>query len=200
MIFAVSIITILAVIGKQEAQLFANQFYSPFFDAFFFYSTKIVEWFSLIVLFIILLFKGAKYAFNGILIYGSTALITFTLKRLFFDHEHRPTFNNDLFRLIPSEFGLNQLTNNSFPSGHTTAAFTLFCFVAIVVHRKSWGVLFGIVAVVIGYSRVYLSQHWFQDLLAGASIGTFFTFVFYYLFDKINYGKWALKPLVKIKK
>ncbi len=194
--FAIAIISLLSIKGKQEAQLLANQYYSPFFDSFFFWSTKIVEWFSLAVLFIILLFKGAKYAINALLIYASTAVITFCLKRLVFTSSDRPTFNNDLFRTIPEEFGMNQLTNNSFPSGHTTAAFTLFCLIAILSKKRSMGLFYGIIAVIIGYSRVYLSQHFFEDILAGATIGTFATLIFYYFFDKINYGKWALKPII----
>lgn len=200
LLFAVSVLFLITYAGKKEAQLAANQFHSPFFDAFFFYSTKIVEWFSILVIITILVFKGVKYALNGLLIYGIAALITLTLKRLVFVEAMRPTFNNSDYRLIPAEFGLTQLTNLSFPSGHTTAAFTLFCYMAMITSKKGLGYLYGIIAVVVGYSRVYLSQHFFEDILAGATIGTLTTFVLFYFFDKIKYGNWAIKPLLNLNK
>lgn len=200
LLFAISVIILLSINGKQESQLLANQYYHPFFDGFFFYSTKVVEWFSLVVIISILLFKGAKWAINGIIIYGLTAMITFSLKRLLFADAMRPTFSNNDFRLISSDFGLTQLTNNSFPSGHTTAAFTLFCFLTLISSNKNRGFAYGIIAVLIGYSRVYLSQHFFEDILVGATIGTFASMIFYYFLDKINYGNWALKPIMKFKK
>lgn len=200
LLFAVSVLFLITYLGKKEAQLAANQFYSPFFDGFFFYSTKIVEWFSIIVIITILIFKGVKYALNGLLIYGITALITLTLKRLIFVEAMRPTFNNSDFRLIPTEFGLTQLTNLSFPSGHTTAAFTLFCYMAMITSKKKLGFLYGIIAVVVGYSRVYLSQHFFEDILVGATIGTLATLVLFHFFDQIKYGNWATKPLWNLNK
>ena len=199
LLFAISVIILLSIYGKKDAQLLANEFYSPFFDGFFFYSTKVVEWFALVVILIILLFKGAKWAINGAVIYGLTALITFLLKRKVFIEAMRPTFDNNDFRLISSEYGLNQLSNHSFPSGHTTAAFTLFCFLALISLKKNIGFAYGVIAVIIGYSRIYLSQHFFEDILIGATIGTIGTCVFYYFLDKIKYGNWALKPVVKLK-
>lgn len=200
LLFSISVILLLATNGKHEAQLLANQYYSPFFDGFFFYSTKVVEWFSLVVIISIFLLKGAKWGINGLSIYGLTALITYLLKRKIFIEAMRPTFNNTHFRLIPEDYALHQLSNHSFPSGHTTAAFTLFCFLAIISTNKNRGYLYAVIAVIVGYSRVYLSQHFFEDVLVGATIGTFSTFIFYFFLDKIKYGNWALKPIIKLKK
>ncbi len=200
LVFALGVVFLILTKGKLDAQLYANQFYSSFFDHTFFWSTKIVEWFAIVVIIGVLLFKGAKFAINGILIYSLTALITFLLKRLLFFDEPRPFSVLNELRLLPSEFGLNQLTSHSFPSGHTTAAFTLFCYLTLISSNKKLGYLFGIIAVFIAYSRVYLSQHFFEDILAGASIGMAATFVFYFIFEKITFGKWALKPLITVKK
>ena len=197
LLLAAVIMILISLYGKEGTQLLANQYYSPFFDTFFFWSTKIVEWFSIVVITGILLFKGAKYAINGVLIFGITTLITFSLKRLVFPDAIRPTGIIKELRLIPSEFGLNQVVNNSFPSGHTTAGFTLFCFISLISVNKKLGFIYGFIALLIGYSRVYLSQHFFEDVLSGATIGTFFTLFLYYLFDKIKYGKWAYKPLIR---
>lgn len=196
-LFALAVLSILAYFGKHDAQLFANQYYSPFFDSLFFYSTKIVEWFSVAVFLFLLLFKGIKKSLNGLIIYGITALVTFTLKRQVFAEAMRPTFDNTDFRLLPSEFAMGQLSNNSFPSGHTTAAFTLFCYLTLISKNKNLGYLFGFIAVLVGYSRVYLSQHYFEDILAGATIGTLLTFITFYFLNKINFSPRLTKPLFK---
>lgn len=58
----------------------------------------------------------------------------------------------------------------SFPSGHTSASFA--AAVAIFTHNKKWGVLPLILAVLIGFSRLYLYVHFPSDVLGGALIGT----------------------------
>lgn len=64
---------------------------------------------------------------------------------------------------------------NSFPSGHATSAFAVaFLFYAYFTHR-AWKALAIILAVLVGYSRVYLGIHFPLDVLAGAVTGLFCT-------------------------
>lgn len=60
---------------------------------------------------------------------------------------------------------------SSFPSGHTTSAFALATIFALYVKNKNYGILFLLLAAVAGYSRIYLGQHFMEDVLAGSSIG-----------------------------
>jgi membrane-associated phospholipid phosphatase len=62
--------------------------------------------------------------------------------------------------------------NNSFPSGHTATAFTGFCSLALFSRKAAAQAFFAIVAAMVGYSRMYLGQHFMTDVLAGAVIGT----------------------------
>lgn len=65
----------------------------------------------------------------------------------------------------------------SFPSGHTTAAFCFFTFLAFLLppkHRWLGSVLF-LLALLVGYSRMYLAVHFFADVYVGSVIGTTFT-------------------------
>lgn len=61
----------------------------------------------------------------------------------------------------------------SFPSGHSGGAFALYCFLSLLLPEKwSWlGVPFFLAALLTGYSRIYLSQHFFADVFAGSLIG-----------------------------
>lgn len=65
----------------------------------------------------------------------------------------------------------------SFPSGHTTTAFCLFCFLAMFLRPgyKAFGLLFFILALAVGYSRMYLAAHFFIDVYFGSIIATVFT-------------------------
>jgi membrane-associated phospholipid phosphatase len=60
---------------------------------------------------------------------------------------------------------------NSFPSGHTMAAFGLYA--ALAFYAKKWYQAFGLffLALLVGYSRIYLSQHFLVDVIFGAMLG-----------------------------
>ena len=64
----------------------------------------------------------------------------------------------------------------SFPSGHTTGAFAFFCLLSLLLPKKyaAIGIVFFLLALATGYSRIYLSQHFFADVYAGSLLGTIF--------------------------
>ncbi|MDF2959924.1 MAG: phosphatidic acid phosphatase [Paenibacillus sp.] len=62
------------------------------------------------------------------------------------------------------------LKDHSFPSGHTTAIFSV---VTPLVFANPWaGTVLLPLALLVGISRIYLGQHYPSDCLAGAFIGT----------------------------
>ncbi|WP_394022770.1 phosphatase PAP2 family protein [Anaerococcus martiniensis] len=63
------------------------------------------------------------------------------------------------------------LKDGSFPSGHTSYAFTIFTIVLFMAKKKSLKVLTGILAVLIAFSRLYLYVHFPTDVIGGAIIG-----------------------------
>jgi len=79
--------------------------------------------------------------------------------------------------------------NHSFPSGHAACAFALFCYLALIDNNKIRGVLFMGMALAAAYSRVYLAQHFFQDIYVGSIIGASTSFVVYSLFEYRNLTK-----------
>ena len=64
---------------------------------------------------------------------------------------------------------------DSFPSGHTVTAFSTALLITYLCKNKNWGVLLLIVAALVGYSRMYLSEHFFEDVTAGSALGVFLT-------------------------
>lgn len=61
----------------------------------------------------------------------------------------------------------------SFPSGHTTAAFALYGLLSLMLDPRvrQWGLLLAILAITVGFSRIYLVQHFLRDVLGGAVLG-----------------------------
>lgn len=88
------------------------------------------------------------------------------------------TFITDtkLIRVLP-EWERNYF--RSFPSGHTTGAFAMFFLLACLLperHRR-FGILLFIIALMVGYSRMYLAAHFFADIYAGSLVGVGLTAV-----------------------
>lgn len=73
---------------------------------------------------------------------------------------------------------LHQKLNSSFPSGHSLLAAALFMFLAMLLshhltagRRKAPLVIAAFLIFCVGFSRLYLGNHWFVDVLAGWTIG-----------------------------
>ncbi|MOA16780.1 Undecaprenyl-diphosphatase BcrC [compost metagenome] len=71
---------------------------------------------------------------------------------------------------IKSIDGVQLLTEHSFPSGHTTAAFALACVLTFITVDKRWSIFYFFMALMVGFSRIYLGQHFPVDVYAGSLI------------------------------
>lgn len=73
---------------------------------------------------------------------------------------------------VPEDMLLACLSDHSFPSGHTAAAFS--AAVALILCHKKVGIFALILAFMMGFSRLYLFVHYPSDVIAGALLGTLF--------------------------
>jgi membrane-associated phospholipid phosphatase len=64
---------------------------------------------------------------------------------------------------------LTHSADNSFPSDH--AAIGAALAVGILVFARGWGLVAAVVAIFLGFSRVYAGMHYPGDVLAGLAIG-----------------------------
>ncbi len=69
----------------------------------------------------------------------------------------------------PSDLGITPESEPSFPSGHTSNAFS-FATALSYYHRKAAPLLFAW-ALLVAFSRVFLGLHYITDLLGGAAVG-----------------------------
>lgn len=81
--------------------------------------------------------------------------------------EPRPTHFIKDGSFIHTVEGVTVHAISSFPSGHTATAFTFFLIICLMI-RKTWWIPVGfITAILVGYSRIYLAQHFPLDVGAG---------------------------------
>lgn len=72
------------------------------------------------------------------------------------------------------------LKDFSFPSGHTTAIFSLV--VPLTLYQPILGLFFVPLAILVGISRIFLGLHYPTDILCGAFLGTVIGYVAFIAF------------------
>ena len=72
-------------------------------------------------------------------------------------------------------YGNDSRMNSSFPSGHAAAAFALAF--AVWLHNKKIGVVFIILAVLVGLGRVLSNVHYSFDVFGGALLGVVVAYI-----------------------
>lgn len=166
-------ILIILQTDKLSLHVFFNSWNSRIGDLFMPYLTNVGDGlFLLLLALFVFLFRSKKLAlllFIAFLI--SSGLVQF-LKHFVFNNHMRPMYvfqHVKGFHLI-KDFHYHMF--QSFPSGHSTSSFVLFTFLAMNF-AKTWQtqLLCFIGALFFAFTRVYLSQHYFEDVFAGAMIG-----------------------------
>ena len=183
---ALSLFTMSLVWGKNEAFLYLNANLGLFTDKVFEYSSYLAEGWIWIPYFIVLvgLYKKDK-AFILMNFLISTLLIQFA-KNFIFTTAMRPMASGLDATQIHTVPGVEIHTFNSFPSGHTATAFTLFLLTTYLFPNK-YALSIGIVyAIVCGYSRVYLAQHFPLDLAGGIFVALLTLPISIFIREKLN--------------
>jgi membrane-associated phospholipid phosphatase len=189
---------------KTHLHLLLNSIHTGFEDTFFKYYSMLAEWPFYILALLPLFWK--KY---GITLFYALSELTGgaflqILKHTFSFDRPVSVFESHPEMTLPLVEGVNMHHSNSFPSGHASTFFVFFTCAALLLtylyqqkdphcqNRKAW-LLMNISMVVLlmlaalgAYSRVYLSQHFLQDVCVGSIIG-FVTpcLIFYFFRDKI---------------
>lgn len=165
---------IAAVYTKEQIYFTFNSWHFAFGDTFFALWTNMGDGGICIAITIGLLFYSYR---NGFLLGTSfilTSVIAQILKRIV--ATNRPVlFFKAQYSKIYLIKGVDMLETLSFPSGHTTSAFTAAVVLTYITPKKAWGLVYFVLAVLVGYSRMYLSEHFFEDVVAGSAIGVLVT-------------------------
>jgi membrane-associated phospholipid phosphatase len=94
--------------------------------------------------------------------------------------------------------GVSLTNNSSFPSGHTATAFAIATVTVLMMRDKSWQLFILIAAILVGYSRIYLAQHFLLDVIVGAIIGSSSGVLAVYLAENIKGIKKSVKKMHRL--
>jgi len=168
-----------------------NAHHAPWADVFFRYWTWLASGWTPTALALLLLGRSWRAFLMMGLSAGLSALVVQGLKHGFFSAHDRPA---ELITRMPGLYlvpGEDMNHHFSFPSGHATAAFSMCLAAAVLIARPSAAVLMALFAASLGYSRIYLSQHFTEDVLAGCVVGTTTSIIVYWMLYKGRWGRSA---------
>lgn len=190
----VAICLIIKLTHTREDIFFAvNARNWPWADTIAPYITDIGDGWTTIAISAVLLLFSYRKAFVLAGSYAlSSGIVAQPLKYIFSAPRPKLYFHDQLSH-IHFVAGVNQLSYHSFPSGHTVTAFSTAIVVTYCAKNKSWGLPLLVLAVLVAYSRMYLSQHFFEDVTAGSVIGVVVTIIWLYWVDNREFlrsAKW----------
>jgi membrane-associated phospholipid phosphatase len=160
--------------SREEIYYAVNTRYSDWADTIAPYLTDLGNGWTTVILSAILLLFNYRKAFLLASTYAITSISAQIVKHIFDAPRPKLYFHDQLLR-IHFVKGVDQLSLHSFPSGHTVTAFSTALLLTYWCKNKLWGLPFLLIAVLVGYSRMYLSQHFFEDVTAGSAIGIILT-------------------------
>ena len=170
-IFILVASSLLLIYSKADIFFFINRHNSPLGDFIFRYATWLGDGVIIALISIVLLFFRYRWAIISMGVYLFSGLIVQVMKRFIFTDALRPykVFGNtpDL-HLVE---GVKMYANHSFPSGHTTSAFGMFFILSWLVPQRYLKILFFLLAFLVAYSRMYLSEHFLIDVTVGSILG-----------------------------
>ncbi len=165
--------------SRPEIYFAINGFNTPLMDFLAPFVTDLGNgWTTVAIAAIFLLFSYRK-AFIIAIGYAITSLSAQAIKYIFIAPRPKLYFGK---QIAHAHFvkGIDILSTYSFPSGHTTTAFMLAVMFTYWCRNKGWGPVFLLLAIMVGYSRMYLSEHFFEDVLGGSVLGFVLTVIWLY--------------------
>lgn len=207
LILALSIALLLAIIPKGELHLLLCQPHTPFLDTIVPIFSDLVDWLPYLVVVLLLFYRAGWATLLASNLLFST-LIVQPIKHLVNAPRPLTWFAENMPDIsLPLVEGVKMNLWLSFPSGHTTTFFVLFFSISIILCAENirgkniLSLLCFLLATFGAYTRIYLSQHFALDVLAGILIASFSTILLYYFLvlktKNTRFWEWNLQKLRK---
>jgi membrane-associated phospholipid phosphatase len=186
------------LLSKGTIHLYINAHYTITLDYLFKYITFLGDGWMPVLLALPFLFYSVQ---KSVLVLSSgllAGILAQIFKKLVFPEIVRPVkFFEGMHDLHLVE-GVNIHYAFSFPSGHSATIFALCFCLAIFTKKSLLKILLFILATIVAFSRVYLSQHFLNDIVFGAVIGCTATICMYLLLERVK-KPWFSKALIRLR-
>lgn len=167
--------------GKAVSFVTLNPYHRSDLDTFFTYVTDLGNGlFSVLVCLIFLLMRRWSRACQIMTAFLLSALVSQLLKSAYSMPRPKQFFSSGQYPYFIE--GVTHIGFASFPSGHTTSIFALATLLAFFEKNNIGKITYLLVAVAVGYSRIYLGQHFLSDVLMGSCIGVLTAIFAHWLF------------------
>ncbi len=184
---------ILLMKGKASSFILLNTYHAGWLNNFFISYTFVGNGLFAICLAAVYLLvaRKGKEALLIVVSFLLSGIIVQLVKHLFFSPRPKLFFGEGYHSFFIS--GIEFYHNNSFPSGHTTTAFAVATVLILQAKDSRYQLPVLIAAVLVGYSRIYLGQHFLADVLVGALIGIVSGIGCVYVAEGYSFAKGPLK-------
>ncbi len=179
--------------GHAGSFLLLNRFHTAWLDQFFIYYTFLGDGLFTIILAAIcwFVYKKKKLALALVIAFLLSGLVAQIIKYVY------PTARPETF-FSPQRFdffidSVIHAGKSSMPSGHTATAFATAVILITFIDGKKWQYIFLLAAILLGFSRIYLSQHFLLDVVTGSVIGILSAWVTIYMVRNIDENKLRFK-------
>ena len=187
--FVMALLLLMVIwVSKATSFIWMNFYHSQLLDNFFTYYTFLGDGVvAIAIIVLMLLLRRTALSLRLLLTFLLSGLISQLLKSWF--HAPRPLtyFNHQAYHHFIE--GVTHTGYHSFPSGHTTTAFAIAAMLACHFRKNLSCVIFFMLAAGVGYSRIYLGQHFVPDVLAGMMLGIGTAVLIEYLCNTIKIPK-----------
>jgi membrane-associated phospholipid phosphatase len=176
--------------NAEDMFFYVNTHNTPLADTLLYYTTWMGEGYFIIPVLLLVLawpaYRNWWYVFTAILCNLIPFFIQQSLKSFFDAPRPLNYFHHATWIHLSPNWPV--LLWRSYPSGHSEGAFCFFCFLSLLlpVRYRGFGLAFFILAMAVGYSRVYLAAHFFADVYTGSIIGAVMCTLIYSVMDKLK--------------
>lgn len=188
----------LLINGKAAAFISLNSYHPFFLNVFFINYTFVGDGIFALCLIATILFYYKRKQQGLALLYSFliSGIAVQIIKNL--TNAPRPKLFFEAGQYLHFIDGVSLANNSSFPSGHTATAFAIATVMVVMMKDKSWQLLILIATVLVGYSRIYLAQHFLLDVMIGAMIGSASGILSVYLAKNIKGIRRSIKKMHRL--
>ena len=176
---------ILLFIEKGDVVIFLSRYHNVVLDLFFSTITYLGDGAFVALVCIGFIIYNRYYGLLLVSLIVPNALLVQFLKRIVFNYPRPLKHLGEEFYVIVKYVTVH--TDFSFPSGHSNAIFAMMFSLCILSKNTTFQIVVALLAVLTAVSRMYLYQHFLEDITFGALLAIVLcTILYHFIFQRTS--------------